>query len=421
MKILLAPVGSHGDVHPFIAVGRTMKRRGHEVVLITSEPFRELAERHGFDFAPTGTADDYEALIHHPDLWHPTKALSVLFAGERPERLLRSAYAQIAAHYERGNTVLLGGTLGLAARIAHEKLGIPFLSVHLQPSAVLSLTDPPAFAMMTIPQWWPMWLRRALFWYADRRVLDPLMAPAVNRLRTDLGLKPIRRIYGPWRHSPQRLLALYPEWYGPARDTPEHLRHVGFVHYDQEEQAVPPAVEAFLQAGPPPVVVSFGSAMRQGGPYFAAAVEALTTLNRRGLILAKSGSQIPANLPATILQADYVPFSAVLPRCAAILHHGGIGTAAQALRAGVPQFLMPMAFDQPDNAVRLEKLGVAVSLPAPRFREPHVSRLLRTLLESPGYRSAASVLQSRWSTEPNPEIAFITEIESSCGKDVSIA
>jgi len=421
MKILLAPVGSHGDVHPFIAIGRTMQQRGHEVVLITSEPFRELAERQGFGFAPTGTADDYEALIHDPDLWHPTKALSVLFAGERPERLLRAAYAQIEAHYERGNTVLLGGTLGLAARLAHEKLGIPFLSVHLQPSAILSIADPPKFAMMTIPRWWPHWFRRALFWYADRQVLDPMIAPAMDRLRADIGLKPIRRIFGPWRHSPQRLLAMYPGWYGPARDTPEHLRHVGFVHYDQEEQPLPDAVEAFLQAGSPPVVVSFGSAMRQGGPYFAAAVAAMKALNVRGLILAKAGSQIPADLPGTILQADYVPFSTVLPRCAAIIHHGGIGSAAQAMRAGLPQFLMPMAFDQPDNAARLEKLGVAVTLPAPKFREPKVSMLLKKLLETPSYREAATKLRRTMLAEPDAESMVAAEIEDFCGKDVSVA
>jgi len=142
-------------------------------------------------------------------------------------------------------------------------------------------------------------------------------------------------------------------------------------------------VEDFLNAGAAPLVFSFGSAMRTGRPYFDAAVGACAALGKRGLLLAKKTEQIPPDLPASILQADYAPFSAVFPRAAAVVDHGGIGTTAQALAAGVPQIIMPMSFDQPDNAARLRKLGVARVVPAGRFTAESLTAALRELFADP--------------------------------------
>ena len=400
--MILCPVGSHGDVHPFVAVGVAMRDRGHAVTLVTAEPFRELAARHGFEFAPTGTAEDYHALTHDPDLWHPSRSLKVLFGPPRFERLLRDGYRELVAAIEPGNTVVVGGSLGLAGRVAQDALGVPFVSVHLQPMAILSVVNPPRTATVRVRDWWPHWFRRALFFVADRAVLDPLMAPAVNRLRVAAGLPRMRRVFGPWRHSPLRVLAFFPRWYADAPDYPPQLSHVGFVRYDQAERPTPPAVEAFLRAGPPPVAVSFGTAMRRGGPYFAAATDAFRRTGLRGLILAKSGDQIPADLPANVLHADYAPFSAVLPRCAALIHHGGIGTTAQALAAGVRQLVMPMAFDQPDNATRLVRFGVARTLWPRHFTGANVATALTALLADDAVGRAAAEYAARMAAEPDP-------------------
>ena len=402
MRVILCPVGSHGDVHPFVAVGLAMRDRGHAVTLITAEPFRDLAERHGFAFAPTGTAEDYHALTHDPDLWHPSRSMKVLFGPPRFERMLRDGHAKLLAAIEPGNTVVLGGSLGLAGRIVQDALGVPFVSVHLQPAAILSVVNPPHLGTLRVRRWWPHWSRRALFWAGDRLVLDPLMAPAVNRLRAEAGLPRVRRVFGPWRHSPLRILAFFPKWYADAPDYPAHLTHVGFVKYDQPERPTPPAVEAFLRAGPPPVAVSFGTAMRSGRPYFAAAAEALRRTGLRGLILAKAGEQIPTDLPANVLHADYAPFSAVLPRCAALVHHGGIGTTAQALAAGVRQLVMPMAFDQPDNAARLEGFGVARALWPAQFTPANVAAAVTALLADAGPGRAAANYARRMAAEPDP-------------------
>jgi len=187
-----------------------------------------------------------------------------------------------------------------------------------------------------------------------------------------------------WLHSPRRIIGLFPEWYGNSPDWPESMRVTGFVRFDQAGSVpLAPELESFLKQGDPPIAFSFGSAMRHGKPYFEAAVEASRILGKRGLLLAKGKEQVPEKLPATVLHVDYAPFSEVFPRCAAVVHHGGIGTCAQALAAGVPQLIMPISFDQPDNARRLEKLGVGGRLWPKRFTGKNVAKEIFRLLDSP--------------------------------------
>ena len=396
MRVLLNPVGSHGDVHPLVGVGRSLQARGHRVTLVTNAAFRDLADRHGFEFAPVGTEDDYNVFTRNPDLWHPTRSLQVLFGGERVERMMRQAYAHIAERYVPGDTVLLSGSLSLAGRLAHERLGVPFATVHLQPMALMSVEDPPAYAGVPSLRRAPRWFRRFVRWVGERVIVDRLLAKPVNRFRAELGLPPITRVFGAWRHSPQLILGLFPEWYGSAPDWPPQFRHGGFVRYDQgEAKELAAPLRAFLDAGPPPVVVSFGSAMRVGRPYFEAAVGAVRRLGARGLILAKGGDQIPADLPPTVSHADYAPFSLVFPRAAAVVHHGGIGTSAQAMTAGVPQLVMPLAFDQADNAARLGRLGVARTVVPKRFTPERVAAALTELTTAADVAAACRDVAAR--------------------------
>ena len=133
-------------------------------------------------------------------------------------------------------------------------------------------------------------------------------------------------------------------------------------------------------AGDPPIVFAPGSGNRQARRFFSAACDACRRLGRRGVVLSRYSEHLPAPLPPGVWHAGYAPFSAVLPRAAALVHHGGIGTSAQALAAGRPQLVMPMTFDQPDNAARLTRLGVARTLAPERFTGAAVARELAALL-----------------------------------------
>jgi UDP:flavonoid glycosyltransferase YjiC (YdhE family) len=123
--------------------------------------------------------------------------------------------------------------------------------------------------------------------------------------------------------------------------------------------------------------------MSHGREFFQAAADACRALGRRGLLLSRHTEHLPASLPPGVIHVPYAPFSQLLPRCAALVHHGGIGTTAQALAAGLPQLIQPMSHDQPDNAERLRKLGVGDELSVRRFTGPNVARKLRGLIESP--------------------------------------
>lgn len=384
MNYLLIPMGSHGDVHPFVGIGRALAARGHGVTVMTSPYFEELIQRAGLEFVPFGTREEFEASLNHPDLWHPTRAFSyVVNMAILPG--LRPVYEAIRDRYVPGNTVVVAGTLALGARVAEEKLGIPLATVHLQPVMFRSVHETPVLGGLVMADWWPAFVKRFLYWLMDISFVDPKLSKGLNGFRAELGLPPTNRFFKDWLHSSQRVVGLFPDWYAPPQpDWPSQVRLTGFPLFDEAElHELPTELEQFLNAGAPPVVFTAGSAQRQASEFFREAIEASRLLGRRALLLTRFPEQLPTTLPEGVRHFEYVPFSQVLPRCAALVHHGGIGTAAQALAAGIPQFIMPFAHDQPDNVARLRRLGVARGLKPEAFRAPAVAAELRALLESP--------------------------------------
>jgi UDP:flavonoid glycosyltransferase YjiC (YdhE family) len=380
LKILLTPIGSHGDVHPFVGLGLELQRRGHRVIVITNPHFQKLIARAGLEFVPLGVEDDYHTALADPDVWHPRRGFR-LFLGYLVT-LMRPLYERVLEQHEPGNTVVVKPSTALGARVAQDKLQIPMATVHLQPSGLRSVADPPLLPGVWLPAWAPAFVRRMIYWGGDRFMIAPVIEPPLNAFRAELGLAPVRFPFADWWNSPQRILALFPEWFAPmAADWPAQTRLCGFPLFDQGGMTdLPPELEAFLQAGDAPIVFTPGSAMRHGRAFFEAAVDACQRLQRRGLLLTVHPDHLPQILPETIRSFTYIPFSQVFPRVAAVVHHGGIGTTSQALAAGIPQLIMPMGFDQPDNAARLERLGVALSLAPHHFTAANVATQLQPLL-----------------------------------------
>ncbi len=142
LKILLFPVGSAGDVHPMVGLGRRLADRGHDVTVITSGYFRDLLDRAGLPLIELGSAEDFRRVMQDPGLWHPTRGLqTVLNWGLLP--WFRDQYNLVAEHYEPGNTLVVSAALAVGARIAQEKLGVPMASVHLQPAVFWSEFETP--------------------------------------------------------------------------------------------------------------------------------------------------------------------------------------------------------------------------------------------------------------------------------------
>jgi len=382
LNVLILPFGSHGDVHPFLGLGLALEQRGHRVSVAACNYFQDLIERTGLDYLELGAADEFLELAERPEIWHPTRAFGHIF-NEGVARVLERQYSLVAERCAAGDTIVLANCFGFGARAAQEKLGAPLVTVHVQPSCLWSVFESPTLPGVDFRPWMPKWFKRALFRLGESLFIDRSCRGVFDPFCKARGLPPARRL-ARWWHSPECVLGLFPAWFGPPQpDWPANTYTSQFPLWDEAGlHPLPPAAAAFLAAGEPPVVFTPGSGNMQARPFFESAVDACRRLGKRGLLLTRFTEQVPADLLAGVLHAEYVPFSAVLPSAAAIVHHGGIGTTSQALRAGIPQLIMPMAYDQPDNAARLVRLGVGDWLAPAAFTGEAVAAKLAALLGS---------------------------------------
>jgi rhamnosyltransferase subunit B len=378
LHIIIIAVGSTGDVHPLLGLGRTFARHGHRVSFCTSPAFAEAVQRCGFRFLPFGTAEEYYAAINNPALWNPRTSLKALWKAVVVR--IRPLFDLLNAEADN-DTIMAAHPWAFGARLLQEKRGVPLVSLQISPSTFLSAKMPPIHKKFTIPMSLPYPLRAGLLWAFDRGVLDRICAPDINRLRSDLGLPPVKHIMGRWMHSPQGVLGLFPDWFAPPQtDWPREVTLTGFPLFDEAEfRSLDAELEDFLAKGPAPVVFTPGSTRVDGLSYYTAAAAALNTLGCRGIFLASQGTTLPGLTP-NILTRSYVPLSILLPRTRALVHHGGIGTASQAFAAGIPQLITPFAHDQFDNAARVARLGCGFQMDSHRSSKAMLESL-RQLLE----------------------------------------
>jgi len=396
MKVLILTIGSHGDVHPFLGIAAALRRRGHDVTMVASPYFDSLICAMGLNYVPLGKAEEFESMARDPQIWHPLHG--PIKIANSIEHSLPQSYQAILDHAEPGKTVLVYSSLSFAARIAQETLHLPGVTVHLSPILFRSVYDPPKFAGMHMPDWMPHWMKRGIYKLTDVLVTDRYFAPPINRFRKRLGLPPVKGIFRDYCHSPRRVIGLFPDWYAPPQpDWPAQARLTGFPLFDETEVTpLPPDVERFLNSGSQPIAFTPGSANFFAQNFFAAAADACRLMGRRGILLTRHADQVPAQLPEGVIHAAYAPFSRLLPRCAATVHHGGIGSTAQGLAAGVPQLLMPMAYDQIDNAARIKKLGVGDELIPRDFTAPNVATKLGRLVSSTATAEACKQIAAKF-------------------------
>jgi UDP:flavonoid glycosyltransferase YjiC (YdhE family) len=395
-QFLITAIGSYGDVHPMVGLGAALAARGEEVKIITNPYFADVVASAGLEMLPISTAEDYVKLCQHPDLWHPIGG-SRLVLKHAAGGLLRPLYDILKTHYVPGRTVLCAHGLDLASRVAGNKLGAPVASVDLAPAMFWTLHDSPRLkGALTGPRV-PRWLKRMQFWASDTLFIRPLLGGDLNGLRRELGLAPVKRIFSHWLHDTDLVLGLFPDWFGPPQpDWPSNMRLVGFPLWDIAAGAeLSSEVQEFLAAGAPPIAFSPGSANRAAQQFFAAAVEACEQTGRRGILLSKYADQLPPKLPPSVRHFGFVPLSKLLPHTAALVHHGGIGSCAQGLAAGVPHLVRPMAFDQFDNSRRLVRLGVGEEISVRHFRGPAVAAALERLLNSPDLTTRCRALAAK--------------------------
>lgn len=379
-------LGTGGDVWPGVAVASELQKRGHEVVVLSYDYFASEAERAGVPFVSIGDSRSYLAQVTTARFWERRGPSKGLDEHGYLRLSMRPTYDYIAARAaERPLLVCTRNAYG--ARFAAEKLGLPLLSLAYCATQFAS----PARFPYSFPRLarLPLWARRISLGLGDQLDNQPLLKQ-LNPLRASLQLPPVRRMRE-WSFFGVPSLALYPAWYDSVADlAAQGVVQAGFVFARTDEAApLPETLASFLKQGQPPVVFTFGTGVAHVRAVFEKAVVALRQMGRRGVFVTKFAENLPGDA-RHVLCVHYADFASLLPHAALLVHHGGIGTAAQALRAGIPQVIVPLAFDQPDNAYRFKSLGLGEFVPGASCSvEMLQSAMHRALTDIPVARLAA--------------------------------
>lgn len=392
-RIILTTIGSLGDLHPQIALAVELRQRGHHVVFATMKEYGAIIEPLGFEFypmRPDGT------LINNPE--EIAKMTDLKTGSEYVVRKwllpnLRDTYTDLLDSAKDADFIIAGDIV-YAAPLVADKLGIPWASLALAPVAFFSAYDP-----SVIPLFPFLAKLRGLGTPLNKVIIQLLKAVTkswtepIHQLRKELGLPQID--YNPLvdKSSSCLVLAMFSSILAkPQPDWDKNTVVTGFTFYegDLNEGKINSELQKFLDMGEPPIVFTLGSAaVMVPGTFYQESVRAVAQLNRRAVLLIGKNTP-PDRLPKNIIAIDYVPYSQIFPHACAIVHQGGIGTTAQALRAGRPTLIMPYSYDQPDNAARVKRLGTSRTIDRKDYTAARVAKELQALLENPNYATKAA-------------------------------
>jgi rhamnosyltransferase subunit B len=407
MRIVFSTFGTFGDVNPLIALALELKRRGHRPVLAVPEMFRTKIEPLGLGFRavrPDQDPNDTRLVAMIYDIKKGTERglREFLFP------VIRESYDDLlaAVEAEGGADLLVTGELAYAGPIVAEKTGIPWASYVLAPFSFFSGYDPPvlppyptlARVQAVVPGMGHLVARFARF--VTRAWPEPVYA-----LRKELGLGRGRDPIFDAKHSEKLVLALFSKVMAAAQpDWPRATKVTGFCFYDGDagKTELVPELQAFLAAGAPPLVFTLGSAaVMHAGDFYEQSARAAEILGERAVLLVGADERnLPKHsVPASICVTPYAPYSALFPPASAIIHQGGVGTTAQALRAGRPMVVMPYSHDQPDNARRVRRLGVAKVIQRNDYKAEAAAGVIRELLSNASYAASADAVAREMSEE----------------------
>lgn len=402
-RIILSTLGSLGDMHPKIALAIELKRRGHDVTIAAMEYYRERIEPLGIAFAP---------MAPHLTPGDKNLARDLMDSRKGSEKIirelvlpsLREMYDDLIRAVDNAD-MLISGEIVYAVPSVVEKTGIRWVSTSLQPGTLFSAYDP--FVPPTAE--WLEHLRflgptfhrllfKGLLWSIDHW-WDPY-----REFRRDLGLSDDHDPLFRDKFSSLLHLAMFSRTIGPRQpDWPPNTVQPGFCFYDgaNDDWKMPAALNEFLDAGEPPIVFTLGSAaVMDARDFFEESAHAARKLDKRAVLLYGVDEDPPKSLGGDVVGFEYAPYSLAFSRAACVVHQGGVGTTGQALRAGIPQVIVPFAHDQPDNAARCRRIGVAEIVARDNYRESTAMDSLAKILDSDAYRVRARGVAEIVRSEP---------------------
>ena len=430
-KIVLATIGSLGDLHPFIAIGLELDLLGFEVVLAVSADQVEKVRASGLEAhailppdeqmnADLGMSPEEAAKAVIEDVNFVIDKILLGYLREGVEALDEIASDACA---------IVGTMLAFPAPIISEKREIPYIHAALQPMSLITVHHVPKS-----PDYWMLASKK--FGVAGRiwnRMWLPLIrselkrryAKRINKVRQEQGLGKIRRApFIEVEVDPIATLALYsPELASLQPDYPENTALTGFPVFDSNggtPETLDTDFQEFLSAGSAPLVFSLGSfAINAPGKFYEDSFEVANALGQRAILL--TGGDTSLKSTGDILVRRYAPYSQLFPHAAAIIHHGGIGTTGQAMRAGKPQLVVPHLGDQWDNGERVKALGIGDVLEAKKYTESSAQNMIATLIANNEMRDLALVIGKKITKEDGAETAAKAIADAIAGTEASVS
>ncbi len=416
MQVTIIAGGSRGDVQPYVALGKGLKEAGHTVRILSSDDFHDLITDYGLDFFTTGgsaqaVAQNLQALLEQG------KTLEVFSQTRRASEKQAVQAAEKGLIACQGSDLILGGLSGLFSGLAlSENLGIPLLLAYLVPFNPTSMFPS---ALTPIPQT-PLtqWMNKPSHLLAQQMMWQSFRS-GENKARAEVLHMPPAPFWGPFssqRQQKQPILYGYSSHVLPhPRDWDDSQHVTGYWFLEPPQGWEPPAdLLHFLKSGPPPIYIGFGS-MSSSKPEETAdlALEALARTGQRGVLYEGWGGLKKEQLPETVFMTSSVPHTWLFPRMAAVVHHGGVGTTAAGLAAGVPSIVVPFFADQPFWGQRVHELGVG---PKPikrrRLTVDSLVEALECVVSDSAMREKAAALGERIRAE-NGVAQAVTIIEQS--------
>ncbi len=406
-RIVLATTGSFGDLHPMIALAIELRKRGHSCLIASWEGYREKVTDLGFEFhrlRPDADPTDRELIRKTMDASKGTEMVikEIIFPS------LPDMYADLRSACE-GADVVITGELVYAVASVVEKTGIKWISTSLAPISMFSFEDlslAPGFQWMEMLRPMPAFINRALFSLLRMTISD--WYEPYKAFRQDIGLSIDHDPIFDNKFSKLLHLSMFSKALGrPQADWPTSTLQSGFCFYDGSESGdLDDELSLFLESGEPPIVFTLGTAaVLDAGNFFDESAKAAKQLGRRALLLYGRDNETPKGLNENIVAFPYAPYSQVFPNAACVVHQGGVGTTAQVLRAGVPHLIMPYSHDQPDNAARCRRAGVAEIISRDNYNANSSAKALEQILADPKYRESAANLKGLVRSENGTETA----------------
>lgn len=415
-RIIMAGFGTTGDILPFAAMAKMLAARGHQVEMLVPTFHASLIESMGISHTLFGTLEEVQSILDDKNLWNDRLGFGIVWKGLQPHLGIVRAVSKEQSPASRCLLLCHPILLPLADIARSFRPDLHIVCASLAPSNFCSSYDFQTAGALRVARWLPLALRRSLWRIIFKFWIDPVTLPGLNAFRSANKLPVVASFQDHLQQIPDMSISLFPDWFASAQpDWPVPFLQGDFpVLPSGATAALSPSLEAFLSAGELPVAFTPGTGNLHAGKYFAIALKALKRSGRRGLLITPHAAQIPPDLPPDIVWLSHAPFDLLFPRLAAVVHHGGIGTTAQAFRCGIPQIIIPYAFDQFDNGLRAQKLGVAdVLFPRQMTARRLHKRLVRLLSSSDVAQTCVEI--SRRMEQASTQTLLVQQLEQALG------